>query len=188
MKNIKYNNINYLQCNLLPFTGKIEFDPKDKTKKHATQSSWKKMSMIMFDSDITEYYCWLLEKRYNLKLNKPIRGPHISFINDSIRDMKNGSGVAYDKLVLDKYEQVKKKWDGKKIDVILNLDVRSDGKHWWLVVQEENRELIHSIRAELGLGRPHWGLHMSIGYANEKNIEHSKYILENIRKFGINYV
>jgi hypothetical protein len=30
----------------------------------------------------------------------------------------------------------------------------------------------------IGLSRPFFGLHMSIGYANEKNIEHSIYIHE----------
>jgi len=59
-------------------------------------------------------------------------------------------------------------------------------------MDEEDREELHAIRAELGLGRPYYGLHMSIGRAEnfvdndkfipgaekakEMNIEQSKYI------------
>jgi len=42
--------------------------------------------------------------------------------------------------------------------------------------------LLQSIRTELGLGKPFFGLHMSIGYANEKNIEHSEYLHDLIKK------
>ena len=62
-------------------TGTIKFDPKDKTKKHAKQASWKKLAMVIFDGDVTEYYGWLIKRRYNLQLNKPLRGGHITFIS-----------------------------------------------------------------------------------------------------------
>lgn len=161
-------------------TGTIKFDPKDVTKKHAKQASWKCVAMVMFNCDMSEYYSWLLKKRYNITLNKPLRGPHVSFINDRKSDT-NG-----------KWEEIKKKYHNKKIDVVLNLEPRTDSNnegstcHWWLTVPEEERIELHGIRTELGLGRPHWGLHMSLGHANEKWKEHSKYIHRLVKKGIIN--
>ncbi len=40
----------------------------------------------------------------------------------------------------------------------------------------EYRKELHDLRGELGLGRPHWVLHLALGYANSKNMAHSKYI------------
>jgi hypothetical protein len=124
--------------------------------------------MIMIDGDVAEYYAWFINKRYNLILNKPLRGSHISFINDSHRELGEFG--------LNQWESVKEKWDGKTIKIVLSVDARTDSKHWWLNIPNEDRDEIHAIRAELGLGRPHWGLHMSIGHANEKFIAHSQYI------------
>ena len=70
--------------NKVVLVGKIEFEPENITKKHNTQSPWKRIAMVTIDGDVTEYYSWFIEKRYNLKLNKPLRRAHISFINDSI--------------------------------------------------------------------------------------------------------
>ena len=71
--------------------GKLGFEPEDKTKKHREQASWKKIAMVYFDGDVSEYYAWFIKKRYNLELVRPIRGAHISFINDSLRDItQNG--------------------------------------------------------------------------------------------------
>ena len=71
----------------ITLTGRIGFEPEDKTNKHLLQSSWKKIAMVFIEGDICEYYAWFLQKRYNITLNKPIRGAHVSFINDSIRDL-----------------------------------------------------------------------------------------------------
>jgi len=161
--------------NYITLVGKIVFEPDNVTKKHNLQSSWKRVAMIMFDGEITEYYSWFINRRYNLKLNRPIRGAHISFINDSMKDLTLNGERSNDE-VNELWEKVKAKWDGKEIEVVLDLDVRSDSNHWWLNVPHEERESIHSIRAELGLGKPFYGLHMSLGYANEKYIDHSKYI------------
>jgi hypothetical protein len=67
----------------------------------------------------------------------------------------------------------------KKIQV--DLEPRTDDRIWWLIIPHDERNEIQSIRDELGLSRPFFGLHMSIGYANEKNIEHSIYIHELIK-------
>jgi hypothetical protein len=161
--------------------GKIGFEPEDKTNKHKAQSSWKKMAMVFIDGDVCEYYAWFLQKRYSITLNKPLRGAHISFINDSMRDLTQNNDKSEEE-ILQLWEDVKTKWDGKEIDIVLDLNPKTDGRIWWLNIPNEEREGLQAIRNELGLGRPYFGMHMSIGYANEKNIEHSVYIHELIKK------
>lgn len=161
--------------------GKIVFEPENVTKKHHNQASWKRMAMVMFEGELAEYYAWFLKKRYSLILNKPLRGAHISFINDSLKDMSL-DGVRSMEEVDAIWEAVKKKWDGQTISVVLSLDPRTDDNHWWLNIPHDERGLLHGIREELGLGKPYWGLHMSLGYVNEKNIHHSIYIHDLIKK------
>lgn len=165
----------------ITLVGKIQFEPENKTKKHESQASWKKMAMVLIEGDITPYYAWFIEKRYNLVLNKPLRGAHVSFINDSIKDMSL-DGKRSVKEVEALWESVKKKWDGKQIPIMLDVSPRTDSKHWWLNIPHEYRGLLQGIRNELGLGKPYWGMHLSIGYANEKNIDHSIYIHNLIKK------
>jgi hypothetical protein len=161
-------------------TGKIIFEPEDVTKKHETQSSWKHIAMVFIDGEITEYYSWFLKKRYNLILNKPLRGAHVSFINDNFRDMSlNGQRNYYD--VKKIWNIVKNKWDGINVPLMLDLNPRTNSKHWWLNVHKDYRGTLHNIRNELGLGKPFYGLHMSIGYVNEKNISHSEYLHELVK-------
>ena len=147
--------------------GRLHFDPPNHTKKHIKQSEWKRIAMILFDDELDAYYRWFLLKRFSLKLQAPLRGPHITFINDRISDIPD---------LETKWTAVSKKYEGQIIKLKLNLDVRTNGKHWWLNVPEDSRKQIHEIRAELGLGRPYFGLHMTIGYASERNIPHSEYI------------
>lgn len=139
----------------------------------------------MFDGDISEYYGWFLEKRYSISLNQPLRGPHISFINDSINDIMKGLNVS-EKVANEAWDNMVKLFNNKKIDIILDVSPHSDGKHWWLNIPNHHRGDLHNIRNLVGLGRPHYGLHMSLGFANEKNIDHSKYILDLIEKGFIN--
>ena len=168
--------------------GKIVFDPPNITSKHRNQAEWKKVAFVEFEGDIKGYYRWFVKKRYNLILGESIRKAHVTFINDSHRDM--GDNVK-------KWDKVKKKWHGKIVEISLSVDVRSDGSNWWLVVPEEGRRELHAIRAELGLGRPYFGLHMTFGVARDakddvfegdvirpvrKNEEHSRYILRLIEK------
>ena len=134
---------------------------------------------------ITSYYNWFLKNKYGFTLNKPLRGAHISFINDSVNDIMKGMKCS-EKEAIKAWEELSLKWNGKEIDVSLDVDVRSDGKHWWLIVSQDKREEIHEIRKEVGLERPYFGLHMSIGYANNKNIDQSRYILSGIEKGFIN--
>lgn len=171
--------------NTFKLTGKIIFDPPNITGKHKEQGKWKKVAYISFKGEHCQYYQWFIKKRYNLILGDPIRGAHITIINDSHRDMGDG---------YKKWNDVKKKWNKKSVEIELSPDVRSDGINWWLVVNEKSRKNINGIRAELNLGRPYFGLHMTIGVARDakdevlyqdnhtvrpvrKNEEHSKYIL-----------
>jgi len=167
--------------NVIKIKGKLLFNPVNKTKKHEKQSSWKKMAMVMLDGDICEYYAWFIEKRYSIKLNKPLRGAHISFINDSITDIMKGLNMS-EKEANKAWDKVVKLFDGEDIEISLDISPRSDAHHWWLNIPQYNRGDIHNIRRLVGLGRPHYGLHMSLGFANEKNEAHSQYILRLIEK------
>ena len=95
--------------------GKIWFDPKNVTRKHNSQADWKRVAMVIFDDDTTEYYSWFIKKRYNLQLNRPLRGPHVTFINDSVRDMSD----------VDKWDEVKVKADYKDVYTITVKDTKS---------------------------------------------------------------
>lgn len=169
--------------NVIKIKGRIVFDPPDRTKKHKKQASWKKVAYVLFDGDVCEYYSWFIFKRYNLPLARPLRGPHVTFINDSERDI--GKNIS-------KWGDLKRKWDGKEVEVELDVDVRGDGINWWFKLTESSRDVLHGIRAEIGLGRPYWGLHMTLGYASDcydvetentgvmrairRNEDHSRYI------------
>lgn len=166
------------------YQGKIFFEPPNKTRKHELQSDWKKIAMVLFDGDITEYYAWFILKRYNLVLNKPLRGAHLSFLNDSVLDIKTGSKVDD---IEELWANVKNNWNDKNIEIEFSPDVRTDGKHWWLTLSEESKIFLQSIRNELGLSKPFWTFHLTIGYANDINIYHSEYIHNLIKKFGNEY-
>ena len=89
-----------------------------------------------------------------------------------------------------KWEMVKNKYNGTEMDVVFDVASQTDSNnpksscHWWLDIPEEYREGLHGIRAELGLDRPYWGLHLSIGYANDLNKELSKYAHRNALRYG----
>ena len=132
-------------------TGIIVFDPSNITKKHDKHASWKRVAMLMFDCDMTDYYAWFIKRRYNLLLQPPMRGPHVTFINDRAMDMN------------DQWENVRKKWNGRSVDVEINTDVRTDAEFWWMNLLPN--ETLTAIRKELGLGHPYFRLHVTIGSA-----------------------
>lgn len=151
--------------------GKIEFDPVNVTKKHNSQSSWKKTAMVKFDDDTWAYYAWFLEKRFNLKLNKPLRGTHITIIND--------------RCDFDTFEQARQVFDGKEITLKYDPTIiRANKKgHWWIKVECED---VRSIRKAMGLTPdPYFGLHLTIGLATHLQLEHSNYILDQCIKFNL---
>jgi hypothetical protein len=138
--------------------GTIIFDPPEQTEKQIRQSEWKRIAIIQIDEDrdMAKYYAWFFKKRYNITLMPPLRGTHVTFINDSVRDMGDTK----------KYEQLKSQWNGKKVPVILDVNPKmNDDGEVWLIVPEEERKDIHALRAMIGLGRPYFGLHMTIGNA-----------------------
>lgn len=159
--------------------GHLTFNVEDITNKHILQSEWKRVGMVLLNFDICEYYAWFIRRRYNLTLYTPLRGGHVSFINDSIRDINGGrDSIEYRQEL---WESLSKKYEGAKVKIVLNPDVRTNGTHWWLNIPEEDRVELHNIRAEIGLNRPNFGLHMSIGRPNDKNIEYSHYLHERVK-------
>jgi len=160
--------------------GILDFSPEDKTKKHVSQASWKRVAMIRTKCDLDRYYAWFLKKRFSLELNSTLIGTHVTFIND--------------KMDKDIFEQAAKMFNGKEIDFYVETEPCSSGNHWWLRVHCPEAE---SIREVMGLSRdPYFGLHLTLGTpvikypegVEENNnsimkvkkdyIEHSKYILE----------
>jgi hypothetical protein len=157
--------------NVIKLTGKIVFDPPDKTTKHKNQATWKRVAMVVFDNDdLCQYYAWFIFRRFNIVLNPPIRSAHVTFINDRTTDINRN------------WSEVKEKWNGKEIEIILDVDPRTNSEHWWMNVPNEHRTELQEIRNELGLSRPYFGMHCSIGYVNPKFKEHSEYIHELIQK------
>lgn len=150
--------------------GKIEFDPINVTKKHGKQSSWKRTALVKFDCDIYDYYSWFLKKRFNLFLNKPLRGTHITIINDIVDN--------------DIYEQARYVFHNKEITFFYDpTHVRSNGSHWWIKVESDDAK---NIRTAMGLDPdPYFGLHLTIGLATHLQEEHSKYIVEQCKRFNL---
>jgi len=156
-------------------SGNMIFEPEDKTRKHRNQASWKRAAMIVTQDDMSEYYAWFIRKRFSLQLNKPLRGAHVSIVNDAERDFTNG--------VEPIWSDVKRKYHEKPMDFYIDLEPRSNGEHWWFRVYCPAGE---DMREELGLKRdPFYSLHMTIGFANEKNRYHSDYILDICKRHGI---
>lgn len=161
---------------LVKCVGKIIFDPPHFTKKETEQSSWKKVAMVVFEDDLCAYYSKILKRRFRLLLNKSHRGPHVTFISDSIFNLSKCNNGLSDKAVDILWQKVKDKWNSKPIDVVLNLHPVTNTIHWWLVVDFQHREELQGIRTELGLDKPFFGLHMTIGKVNDNNKPHSEYI------------
>ena len=144
--------------------GKIEFDPINVTKKHDIQSSWKRTVMVKFNDDLYSYYAWFVKKRFNLLLNKPLRGTHMTIVNDIVDD--------------DLYEMSKDMFNGTEITLIYdNENIKSNEKgHWWIKSYSDDAQ---NIRSVMGLNsNPYFGLHITIGLATDLQLIHSEYIRE----------
>jgi hypothetical protein len=154
---------------VIKIRGILDFTPEDVTRKHKSQSSWKRTAIIKTDCDLDIYYAWFLKKRFNLELNKNLRRTHISFIND-----KMGKSI---------FDEASKVFNGKEIDFYIEIEPRSNAEHWWLRVHCPDAE---NIREACGLPRePYFGLHLTLGHANSKNIDHSEYILNQCKRFSL---
>lgn len=155
---------------MIEVKGHLNFSVADVTRKHKNQSVWKRTAIIQTGCDLDKYYAWILKKRFNLDLNKNLRGSHVTIISDRM-----------DK---DVFEQAKLVFNGKEISFFFDPKyIKSNGKHWWIDVKCPDAE---NIRESIGLDRnPYFGFHLTIGHANEINIQHSEYILNQIKRFGI---
>lgn len=154
---------------LIKLKGILEFSPEDRTRKHRNQSSWKRVAMIRIDCDLDRYYAWFIKKRFNLELNKNLRGSHVTIISDKL-----------DKSIFDEAAKI---FNAKEIEFFIDIEARSSGLHWWLRVFCPMAE---SIRESMGLSRdPYFGFHLTIGHANSRNIAHSEYILRVCKMFNL---
>ena len=156
----------------IQYIGKIHFEPEHITKKHENQGEWKKVALILIPGQVLDYYRWFLAKEFGVKLISPMRGAHVTFINDAFRKVTGETEEEKQAL----WDATKLKWEGVEVPVNIDLNIRTDSKWWWFNVSKEHRLELQAIRDELGIGLPYYGLHMSIGQANENNIPHSDYI------------
>ena len=171
-------------------TGTIIFDPINRTTKHHKQSSWKKLALIEFGGDMCDYYAWFIKKRYGITLNAPLRGPHISFINDSIRDLNGGfdnpkdCGTEKERHAM--WEVLKEKYNKTKIDIVVSTEVQTNGEHVWLRIEHEHRLGMQAIRDEIGLPIPNLGknpdgtlkplgVHLTIGHPVNGRVDENEF-------------
>jgi hypothetical protein len=146
----------------IDLVGKVHFDPADVSKKHERQSSWKSVATVIFPGDDHLFYSWLIKRRYGLALNKPLRGFHLTFVNDKTSMIRG-------------WDDMRAKWEGTEVEVSASIDVRTNGSHWWLKVTDPG--VLRTLREEMGLSPdPYWNWHITIGHPNERNIEHSMYL------------
>ena len=155
--------------------GKIHFDPDDLTNKHKEQSLWKKHVIALIDEpELCEYRKWFIEKRFNLKLATPIRGPHFTIINDRLAD--------FDGATEELYQQLQEEWNEREILIRYEYAPYTDGTHWWLRARSEQAT---ELRTQMNLSpKPYWGFHITIGRVSGKEyeMEHGKYIHRLIQK------
>jgi len=134
---------------LFKVKGKIKFSPADKTNKHISESTWKRVAMIQTYCDLDQYYAWFLKKRFNIELNKNLRGTHVTFISDKLDESI--------------FEEAAKIFDGKEIEFYIDNEPQTSGRYWWLRVYCPDAEI---IRESMGLSRhPYFGLHLTLGHA-----------------------
>lgn len=152
---------------MLEIKTKIIFDPPNKTNKHNKQADWKNVVICQIDDDMDIYYSWFLFKRFGLVLNRSIRKAHITIINDKKSEMD-----------INLYEKAKDTFNGKELTFKFDpSEIRSNGKHWWIKVYSDEADIIRNV---VGLGKSYYPYHLTLGHANERNIENSKNILKAI--------
>ena len=151
--------------------GQVKFDIDELTNKHKNQSSWKSHVITFINDDLDSYYRWFLKRKYNFDLIRPIRGPHLTIVNDRTEEISN-------------WDQVKKEYNNKTIKIYYNIDLRSNAKHWWLKAYSCEADI---IRNKLGLGDPFYNPHITIGLTNWRNQEASDYAIRCEKRFGSFY-
>ncbi len=148
----------------LSLTGRMHFDPPAATKKNEAQSSWKNVAVLLFPGDDHLYYAWLIHRRYGLRLNRPLRRFHVTFVNDRAAEMRPGE-----------WDRTRAELEGMAATVRASVDVRTNGEHWWLRVTEASE--LSAVRVRLGLRPvPFWSFHASVGYASDRQLVDSERI------------
>lgn len=149
---------------------KMIWEPENITKKHLNQYEWKRTVYLETGEDVHLYYRWFIEKRFGLKLNKPLRPAHITIINDRVDDWNL-------------YQKSKSKFNGAEINISWSNQIRTNGKHWWLRAKSNDALL---VRQESGFSKiPYHGMHLSIGYVNDLQLDYSMYIFRQLLLHGI---
>jgi len=148
----------------MELTGYIQFDPKDVTKKHQKQSTWKRTAMVRFPNcELDGLWRWYMKKRFGVIMQHPLRNAHVTFINDKYSNIS-------------KWNKVAQAYNGRAVKIEIPNDLRSNGEHWWLKI-EKFPNMLTDIREELGLrAMPYFHPHFTIGLVNWKNLNHSTYI------------
>lgn len=160
--------------NSIKVKGIITANPENLTKKHEDQSSWKRVAFIDFGiTDICKYYAWFLKKKYNLDLQRGIRNPHVTIVNDKV---ENFSGLDLNEKESN-WNNFCEKYNGMEMTINLDVFTKGNARHYWLNVSEDSRREIMVMRNELGLDRPFSGLHMTIGRVKDLDLKYSDYIL-----------
>jgi hypothetical protein len=147
---------------MIETTGYIHFDPINVSKKHEEQSSWKTTAMALLKDDTEAYYRWFLERRFNLKLIKSIRGSHLTFLNEKFSNIKVD------------YEEAKKFFTNKSVKITYDpKNLRFSNGFWFILAESDD---LMNVRKALGLGDPYFHFHITIGNTNELNKQNSEYI------------
>jgi len=147
--------------------GKLIFDPLPKMGK--VEKLFKPFwAIISIDDDVDRYYRWFLEKKKGLILQSPAWGPHITIFDGEEID-------------IEKWNEIKLKYNNKTIYFKHEIFIKSNGKHWWLKVYSEE---IDKIRAEAGLRPLKWSYHITLGLPIPRHEEYSKYVLRMETEFN----
>ncbi len=101
--------------------------------------------ILQCDLDLSLYYCWFIQRRFGIKLQRPLHGSHITVVRGEV--IKS----------FDKWNA----YQGNIIQFHYSNIIGTNGKHWWLDVYSP---CLISIRQELGLEpQPKYDLHLTIG-------------------------
>ena len=150
---------------MIEIDGRIVYDPQAISgNSEALFKPW--WVIVSFgDSEISDFYSWLVYKRTSVKLQKPAWGSHVSVVRGEVPPNA------------DKW----KEWDGEIVKIIYDPDVRTNGNHWWL---RASCPRLGDLRENLGLSRDGWyNLHITIGIAIPRDYERSNIALKSLMRF-----
>ena len=142
--------------------GKLIFDPVPITGK--AEKMFKPFwAIIVTNDDVDAYYRWFLQKRFNLILQKPAWGPHIT-IADGQPTGKKGT-----------WDIVKSQYNNLDIEFTYDNFPRTNARHWWL---KAHCLLASEIRSKLQVQRENlrFPLHLTLGMPIPRHEQHSIYI------------